>query len=116
MAYYAWTDIHYSSNKKRLTVKAGAEVSAQKLGIDEEEWDQLVEARVVRTIKYPNMPASFTGSPKDFVLKQRSEQLQQLEDLDLYADDNEVVEVVQEKEEETNDDNKVKDPSTSVGD
>jgi hypothetical protein len=112
MAYYAWTDIHYSSNKKRLKVEAGEEVSAEKLNIDEEEWDQLVEARVVRTIKYPNMPASFTGSPKDFVLKQRTEQLQQLEDLDLYADDSEVVEVVQEPE--TNDDNTIKDPSTST--
>lgn len=58
--YYAWTDINYGAEVddggftiKRHVVKAGEEVNQKKLGVSDEDWNTLVEQKVVRKAKYP---------------------------------------------------------------
>lgn len=79
---YAWTDIKHAKG----VLKAGETATANKLGVDEEEWDQLVESRAVRPRKYPEMPRDFTGSPVEFVIQEHRKQLQDVEDVLLDED------------------------------
>lgn len=60
--FYAWSDINHGAEVddggytiKRLTVKAGDEVDKKKLDISDEDWDTLVEQKVVRKAKYPEL-------------------------------------------------------------
>jgi hypothetical protein len=89
---YAWTDIKHAEG----TLKAGDTATAKKLGIEDEEFDQLVEARAIRSRKYPDMPADFTGSPVDFVIAEHRKQLEDVEDVMLGE-----LEAVQEAEDAT---------------
>jgi len=98
---YAWTDIIYSKNDEREVLPAGSEVSQNLLGVSDVEWNQLVESRAIRSTKYPDVPAGFTGSPKDFVLSERRKQLEELEDVDIYASDSTPIEVEVELDDQT---------------
>ena len=79
--YYAWTDIVKAGSEEgsREVIKAGESVSES--DFSEDDWAQLVEARSVRTQNYPNMPADFGGSPREFIVKQVTEQLEAAEDM-----------------------------------
>jgi hypothetical protein len=79
--YYAWTDIVTAGKDEssREVIKAGTKVS--KSDFSEDDWDQLVEARSVRTSQYPDMPAGYAGSPRDFRVEQINAQLEDAEDL-----------------------------------
>lgn len=77
--YYAWTDIVTVDDGQRKVLKAGEKVS--KSDFSEEDWDQLVEARSVRTRQYPDMPSNFGGSPREWMVKQVNQQLEAAEDM-----------------------------------
>lgn len=85
---YAWTDIRNGSDR----IKAGDKVT--KGSFDEDDWDQLVEARSIRPKKYPDIPKGFTGSPREFMVKQLNEQLaateEMLSDDDIVANEREI--------------------------
>lgn len=80
---YAWTDIKHSKG----TLKAGETATANKLGVDEDEFEQLKEARVVRATKFPSIPRGFTGSPMEYVVAEHKKQLEEVQDLDLDIND-----------------------------
>lgn len=79
--YYAWTTIVTAGSEEgsRETISPGTKVS--KSDFSEDDWDQLVEARAVRTREYPNIPADFGGSPREWMVKQVNEQLEAAEDM-----------------------------------
>lgn len=78
--YYSWTDIVVPNDDgKRDIVKPGTKVS--KSDFSEEDWDQLVESRAVRTRQFPDIPADFGGSPREWMVKQMNEQLEAAEDM-----------------------------------
>lgn len=66
MAYYAWTEIKAGDK----SAKAGDTVTAEKLGIDKEEFDAMVESGAVREEKFPDLPEGYTGSPSDYYKEQ----------------------------------------------
>jgi hypothetical protein len=70
--YYAWTDIMGASEPDSkgnrlpvVVVKRGSTVSAKKLNISDEDFNQLIESGSVRTTAFPDLPEGFTGSPVD---------------------------------------------------
>lgn len=76
---YAWSDIQYGAETaadgtvtKVLSVKAGDSVTKSKLGVSDEDWNELIAAGSVRPYKYPDMPDTFGGSPVDFLRQQAS--------------------------------------------
>lgn len=94
---YAWTDIKTGDGK---VVKAGEAVTASSLGVDDAEWDQLCDAKVVRDAKYPDMPADWTGSPLEYVQRDLRMQLAAAED--ALSEDDAMLQATQEAEEGTN--------------
>ena len=79
--WYSWTTIKCAKDDgSEFEVKPGEEVTADKLNVDDEEFDQMIDARVVRQSKYPDMPKNFPGSAKDYILQQNKKQLQDIED------------------------------------
>lgn len=71
--YYAWTDINNSGE----VIKAGSKVSEG--DFSEDDWAQLVEARSVRTREYPDIPAGFSGSPREFMVQELNRQVEETE-------------------------------------
>lgn len=71
--YYAWTEIQNGDT----VVKAGDSVSEG--DFSEDDWAQLVEGRSVRTVKYPDIPADFSGSPREFMIKELNRQIEETE-------------------------------------
>ncbi len=57
--YYSW------SNFKGTDIKPGDEVSANKLGVNAEEFKAFVESGAVRTVPYPKLPEGYAGSPHE---------------------------------------------------
>lgn len=60
--WYAWTDINYGAEVddnghtiKRHDVKAGEKVDQKKLNLSDEDWDILVNERVVRKAPLPKV-------------------------------------------------------------
>lgn len=81
MAYYAWSPIKFRNRSKEVdNASVGEEVSAGSLNISDEEFSQLIESRSVRNRPYPNIPPTFTGSPRDWELIQASKALEDVED------------------------------------
>lgn len=72
---YAWTDIKHGDK----TIKAGDSVSQS--DFSDEDWEQLLESRAIRTNAYPEMPADFGGSPREWMVKQVNSQLEAAEDM-----------------------------------
>lgn len=66
--YYAWTNFEVPheddpNNRSRATkIKAGDEVSADDLGISEDEFKSYIEIGAIRKQPHPDM-GNFTGSP-----------------------------------------------------
>jgi len=57
----------------RNLLPAGTKVSKSDLDVDDEGWDALVEAGVVRNYAYPDMPAGSSDSPLVFLQKKINE-------------------------------------------
>lgn len=80
MAYYAWSQINYAADVDKDTgsrtvksVKHGEEVTAQKLGLNKDQFQELVDSGAVRDRKFPDLPEGYTGTPREFFLKQAKE-------------------------------------------
>lgn len=79
MTMYAWTRIQNGVERDEVDPKVilktnyieyGSEVTADDLGIDDVEFQALVDGGAVRDYAPPNLPATFTGSPLDFLRDQ----------------------------------------------
>lgn len=73
--YYAWAPIQSSESKEGaevVTFKPGDTVTAEKLKIDKDEFQLLIDCRAVRTMKYPDMGNSQV-SPVEFLKKQAAD-------------------------------------------
>lgn len=73
--YYAWAPIRSSESKEGaevLSFAPGDVVTADKLKIDDAEFQLLIDCRSVRTMKYPEMGNSQI-SPVEFLKKQASD-------------------------------------------
>ena len=62
--YYAWSNIKTGKDGKPFAAKVGDKVDASTLGLDEEQFQELIDAGSVREQKYP-VPADSDVSPKD---------------------------------------------------
>jgi hypothetical protein len=89
---YAWTNIKTADG----VVKAGEAVTASSLGVDEDEWNQLCDSKVVREAKFPDMPADYTGSPLQFIQEDLQKQLAAAED--ALSEDDAMVSALNEAE------------------
>lgn len=74
---YAWSRIEFGATVDKETgvrtdlkvVNAGDKVTKAKLGVSDEEWDSLIEGRVVRDIPFPEGVTS-SVSPRRAILNQ----------------------------------------------
>lgn len=55
---------------KRNVTPVGTKVTQEKLGADDDLWNEWVDGGVVRQYPYPDMPAGSTDSPLVFLQKQ----------------------------------------------
>lgn len=55
---------------KRNSIKFGEEVSQDDLGIDDDEWQALVDGAAIRDYAPPDMPKGYLGSPLEFLREQ----------------------------------------------
>lgn len=68
---YAWSNFEIPDsddpgNPRKLTrITPGEEVSQEMLGVDDAEWEYIVEAGAARRQEYPDM-GNFQGSPVEF--------------------------------------------------
>lgn len=70
---YAWSQLRSTDEEGKVTiVKVGDEVDAGKLGLDDDEFNELVAVGAVREQEYP-VPANYDGSPVEFVRDQLRE-------------------------------------------
>lgn len=73
---YAWSPIRVGEPGTKdgpgdiKMVKFGEEVTADSLGVSNEEFAGMVNSGSVRTMKPPEVPATFQGSPIDFLKEQ----------------------------------------------
>jgi hypothetical protein len=77
MPYYAWAPIQYGVSTDKdgnvlgdKVLAAGDSVDPKKLGIDQANFDALVESGAIRDYAYPDMPDEYQGSPVDFLREQ----------------------------------------------
>lgn len=78
--WYAWSRIQYGANidptegsnqiLSHKSVEVGAEVTAEKLGISEQDFQQLIDAGSVREYEFPQMPENYGDSPINFLKHQ----------------------------------------------
>jgi hypothetical protein len=80
MAHYAWSPIKYGTNTDKdgnvtgeKVLAAGDSVDPKKLGVDQANFDALVESGAVREYAYPDMPDAYQGSPVDFLREQAAD-------------------------------------------
>ncbi len=74
----AWSPIRSAKNNgtdkdpdmEAITVKPGESVSKSSLGLDDDQFAQLVESGAVRTMPFPEMPETYQGSPVEFMREQ----------------------------------------------
>jgi hypothetical protein len=70
--YYAWSQIVVGRDewgRNTEVVSPGTEVTAQTLKANKDQFNEFLEAGVVRTAKYPDM-GDFNGSPVEFYREQ----------------------------------------------
>ena len=79
MAYYAWSEIRYDAEVTEdgvyahpVSVMPGGEVSASKLKLSKEQFQELVDAGAVREEKFP-VPEGDTRSPREWYLDKARE-------------------------------------------
>lgn len=70
--YYAWSLIKGGTAEKPVTVERGDKVSKADLGLDDANWDALVESGAVRDKVFP-APKDFDGSVIDYLREQLQE-------------------------------------------
>jgi len=83
MAYYAWAPIRYNAKVDKesgavlevSTMAVGESVSADKLGISEDEFDLLVESGAVREDKYPDDAKEKNVPPQQVMVEAANAQL-----------------------------------------
>jgi len=74
--HYAWSNFQadYDEEKRQFTkkIKPGDEVSQADLGVDDDEWESLVESGAVREQEYPEAIASgeYPDSPNKYFTEQ----------------------------------------------
>lgn len=74
MAHYAWSEIKSGTAEKPITVKLGDSVTAKGLGIDDENFQALIDAGAVRDKKYPvPQDEDWDGSAVDYLRQQLAE-------------------------------------------
>lgn len=76
---YAWSNIQHGVDRDTTdptvitryhTTKRGSVVTADKLGLSDEQFQELVDAGSVRSIPYPDMPDTWGGSPVEWYREQ----------------------------------------------
>lgn len=79
--WYAWSTIHYGAEVddnghmiKRLSASVGDEVSAKKLSLSEDDWQELVDSRAVRRGPYPKV--SRYESPKRSLISEAARKME----------------------------------------
>lgn len=80
--YFAWSHIRHHGEKGLKTVKPGTKVSAQSLGLEDEHFNELVEAGSVRQTPWPkglNPDNPSAPSPNQFRLQQLRNQREEVE-------------------------------------
>jgi hypothetical protein len=77
--YYAWAPILFDAERddkgnilKQKSMKFGEEVSAGNLGLEEEQFQELVDSGAVRDYAPPEMPEGYSKSPRDFMMEQHN--------------------------------------------
>lgn len=77
--WYSWSNIRYGADRDTTDpniitayheVKPGEVVSAKKLDLTDEQFKELIESGAVRSSPYPNVPATWTGSPVEWFREQ----------------------------------------------
>lgn len=88
--YYAWSVVQYDADVdesgasiKHKRLPFGSEVTAKQLGVDEENFDALVEAGSIRDYPPPDMPKGYTGSPLDYLREQAAKATEGVGDVAL---------------------------------
>jgi len=51
--YYAWSNIHFHDGEKLEVIKPGTVVTQEKLGYDDDAWDEILEGGAVRSTPWP---------------------------------------------------------------
>ena len=69
MGLIAWTQIRSGKDGKRIVVQAGEEVSASKLGLSSEQFDELILAGAVRDKDFP-LPDNYPYSIRTYYNQQ----------------------------------------------
>lgn len=74
----AWSRIEYGDRNTdpnnvdpttlRQVIKPGESVTQDKLGLDDDQWNQLVTSGAVRARPYPDMPDTYQDSPVNFLM------------------------------------------------
>lgn len=81
---WAWSPIKGGTADKPVEVDFGAKVTKAQLGVDDADWDAMVEAGSVRPYAPPKMPDTYQSSPVEF-LKEQAAKAENDEDLALSA-------------------------------
>ena len=63
MAYYAWSNFTTEDGE---AVAPGDTVTQQQLGLNDEDWEALVESGAVREEEWPILDPNFQGSPEEW--------------------------------------------------
>jgi hypothetical protein len=61
--FVAWSNLRGGKGEEIVEVKPGESVTASQLGLNDEQFQQLVDAGSVRKQKYPDMPEGYQDSP-----------------------------------------------------
>lgn len=71
--YYAWTQIRYDADEsgRPKVVNEGETVTASKIGVSKEEFEDMVERGVIRTDKYPDVEEG--QSPREYFIHKAKE-------------------------------------------
>jgi hypothetical protein len=64
------TDTNADPSKLRKVIKPGTPVTQGDLGLDDEQWKQLVSSGAVRTMPFPDIPGTYQDSPVNFMREQ----------------------------------------------
>lgn len=70
--YYAWTDIRGGDADKAVLIRRGEEVTASKLGVSSEEFQEMVKAGSIKSKPFP-APDDYSGSAVDYFRDQLAE-------------------------------------------
>src|SRR4051812_40837276 len=70
--YYAWSNFQTTDQNGRtsITTRPGDEVTASKLGLTDEQFQELIDSASVRKQPFPDLPETFTGSPIEYLKQQ----------------------------------------------